>query len=448
MTREPAPQQPPACLTIAGSDSGGGAGIQADLKAMEAAGTFGTSAITAVTAQNTQGVERSFVLPIEEIQAQIDAVLDDIDIDAIKTGMLGTAEVINLVREAVEEATVPLVVDPVMVAASGDRLLDASAEEAYPDLIGNATLVTPNIDEAEVLTGESIDTKEEAIEAGETLLETGVEAALVKGGHLEEDDVHDILVTQETIEEFRHPRIASLATHGSGCTLASTIAARLAHGDELTEAVGNSLAAMERAVRYPIDIGDGPGAVHHLATIRNDAAKVRTFEAVHGIVDALVSADVARLIPEVGMNVVGVTPYGETIQDTVAVDGRITRTSMGVRTNAGIAFGASSHVAGFLLAVREHDPSVRFGVNCRLDGTIEEALASLDLSSEVVDLEVADVAEEQVVHAIFLDREAAPNAVVDHGGVGREPMLTLLASDAATLRDRVLAIADYLEYDS
>lgn len=438
MTRSPAPQQPPACLTIAGSDSGGGAGIQADLKAMEAAGAFGTSAITAVTAQHTQGVERSYVLPLEEIEAQIDAVLGDIDIGAIKTGMLGTTDVIELVRERVQEIPTPLVVDPVMVATSGDRLLDDSAESAYPKLIGEADIVTPNIDEAEVLTGGSIETTEDAIAAGESLLETGVGAALVKGGHLDVADVHDILVTRETIHEYRHPRVASRATHGSGCTLASTIAARLAHDDDIMDAVANSLASMERAVRYPIDIGEGPGSVHHMATVRNDAEKVRTFEAVHELVDALVRADVTPLVSEGGINVVGVTPYGEAIEDTAGVDGRITRTSMGIRTNAGITVGTRTQLARLLLDIRESHPSIRFGAACPLDTHVESALHSLDLAVTEISGNASDRGFDGTD---WTDAEEAPAAILDR----QEPSVTFLASEAAILQERLLAVAEHVE---
>ncbi len=451
-SRWPAPQSPPACLTIAGSDSGGGAGIQADLKAMEAAGAFGTSAITAVTAQHTRGVERSHVLPVDLIEAQIDAVRGDIDLDAVKTGMLGTADVVDLVARMALELSAPLVVDPVMVAASGDRLLDEDAEEAYPALVETARVVTPNVPEAEVLTGETIETPADAERAGQALCEVGADAALVKGGHLDGPAVTDVLVTEGGTRRFRHPRVDTDATHGSGCMLASTIAARLAHGDPIEEAVATSLARMDRAVRYPLDVGGGPGAVHHLAEIRNDAAVAETIEAVRGLVEALVTADVAPLVPEVGMNVVGVTPLAEDRSDSAAVDGRITRTSMGVRHNGGIAIAASSHVARFVLAIREHDHRIRFGINCRFDERIETALGKTTLTVGEYD---RDSQPESVARAdgstmawaagvVCEDRDGAPAAIIDRGAHGKEPILKLLAPDAGALRDRTLALADAL----
>lgn len=448
--RQAAPQAVPTCLTIAGSDSGGGAGIQADLKAMEAAGTFGTSAITAVTSQHTQGVERSFVLPLEEIAAQIDAVRSDIDVQAVKTGMLASADIIDLITQAFADSTIPLVVDPVMIATSGDRLLAPAAESAYATLIQEATIVTPNTDEATALTDHDIASPTDAIAAGKSLVDMGADAALVKGGHLEGDAVVDVLVTADTVRRFRHPRVDSNATHGSGCTLASTITARLAHGDSIEDAVGTSLASMDRAVRYPIDIGAGPGPVQHLASLRNDAARAETIEAVHDTVEALVRADVAPLIPEVGMNVVGVTPFAEDRGDSAAVDGRITRTSMGARANAGIAIGASSHVARFILAIREHDPAIRFGIDCRFDADIETAVHALPVTVGEYDRsdEPPAIAEQEgstmawAAKELVGDRQQAPDAIIDRGAHGKEPILKFLAQDAESLRNHTMALAD------
>jgi len=177
-TRRPAPVSKPTALTVAGSDSGGGAGVQADLKTIEAHGAFGTSAVTAVTAQHTRGVESTHVLPAGEVSAQMDAVLADFDVRAAKTGMLATAEIVRTVADRAATADFPLVVDPVMVAASGDRLLDPDAEDAYEGLVAEAALVTPNADEAAVLTGVAVEDRESAAAAGEALVEAGAAAAL------------------------------------------------------------------------------------------------------------------------------------------------------------------------------------------------------------------------------------------------------------------------------
>jgi len=190
MLRADAPATPPVVLTVAGSDSGGGAGIQADLKTIEAGGAFGTSAITSVTAQNTTGVADTHLLPTEQIAAQLGAVRDDFDVAAVKTGMLATTEIVELVTE--RAGTLPnLVVDPVMVATSGDRLLEPDAVDAYEGLLAEAALVTPNADETELLTGVEIGDPADAAAAGRELLDMGADAALLKGGHVPGDEVVD-----------------------------------------------------------------------------------------------------------------------------------------------------------------------------------------------------------------------------------------------------------------
>ena len=267
------PVSPPVALTIAGSDSGGGAGVQADLKSMTAHGVFGTAVVTATTAQNTRGVEAVEPVPADHVASQYAAVAEDFDIAAAKTGMLATAEIVETVTESVADAGVPLVVDPVMVAATGDRLLSPAAEDAYDDLIAASTLVTPNADEAAVLTGDPVETPADAERAGRELVARGADAALVKGGHLAVDDesVVDTLVRAEdadlarddpVVDRVESPRIDTDATHGSGCALSSAIAARLARGEPLRAAVETAVTEMTEAVRRGYDIGAGPGAVN------------------------------------------------------------------------------------------------------------------------------------------------------------------------------------------
>ena len=449
MTRRDAPVSPPVVLTIAGSDSGGGAGIQADLKTIEAGGAFGTTAITSVTAQNTTGVESTHVLPTGEIDAQCDAVVSDFDVAALKTGMLATAEVVDLVADRVRGTAAPAVVDPVMVAASGDRLLASEAESAYEDLIAEATLVTPNADEAAVLTGIDPVDESEAREAGERLVEMGADAALVKGGHIaagDAADVVDVLVTDERVETFRHPRVDTDATHGSGCTLSSAIATRMAHGDELVDAVAGGVDLLARAVRYNLDVGEGPGAVHHAVELRDRAARDDTAEAVEGVVRAFVDRNVGPLVPEVGTNVAGATSYAERPDETAAVEGRITRTPSGAEPTRGVRFGASTHVARLLLAAREHDPALRFAVNLRYDDGIAAALANLD--RPVAEFDPADDRVDSVEWGVETAIDAVdgtPAAVVDRGSYGTEPIAFVLAHSPDALVDRTLAVLDAVE---
>ncbi|MFB6133068.1 MAG: bifunctional hydroxymethylpyrimidine kinase/phosphomethylpyrimidine kinase [Halanaeroarchaeum sp.] len=448
--RRSAPVEKPVALAIAGSDSGGGAGIQADVKTMEAFGAFATTAITNVTAQNTRGVSSSHAIPVGEIEAQLDAVFDDMDVRAVKTGMLGTRDIVETVTEYLSGRAVPLVVDPVMVAASGDRLLEPAAEEAYERLIDTATVVTPNVDEVGVLTGTEPDTETAARASGQRIVEDGANAALVKGGHMSGDRVIDVLVTREDEFVFDHPRIETDATHGSGCTLSSAIAARLAHGDSLVDAVQTGVEFMKRALRYPHDVGSGPGAVHHLAEIRELAARSTTVDAVESVVDDLVEMNARPLVPEVGTNVVGATPYAETPAETAAVEGRITRLTNGIRPNRGVAFGASSHVARFLLAAREHDPALRFAANLRFDDDVESALSVLDPAIEI-DRSVEPRPDEEgatmhwTARTAFERAEETPAAVFDRGDVGKEAMTRVLASDPEALSERIRSLLAVLQ---
>jgi len=446
MTRNPTPVAPPVVVSIAGSDSGGGAGIQADLKTIEAGGAFGTSVITSVTAQNTTGVESTHVLPIEEIDAQSGAVFSDFDVAAIKTGMLATSDVIELVTERVAGSDAPAVVDPVMVAASGDRLLDRAAEDAYGSLLAEATLVTPNADEAEVLSGIEVTGSDSARDAGAAIVDAGAEAALVKGGHVPGDEVVDVLVTGEAVERIRHPRVETDATHGSGCTLSSAIATRLAQGESLTAAVEDGVDLLARAVRYNIDVGEGPGSVHHMVAARDRMDQSGTVERVSEIVRQFVRRDVGPLVPEVGMNVVGATPYAEVPADCVAVEGRISRTLDGVAPTRGVRVGAASHVASALLGARESDGAVRFAVNCRFDDGVEAALGSLEWTVAEFDRgdEPADRTERMGwgTRRALEGADTTPDAVVDPGGFGTEPTVLLVTREPATLVDRTVTLLD------
>jgi len=253
-------------LIIAGSDSGGGAGIQADIKAVMALGGYAATAITALTAQNTLGVHGVLPVPADFVRLQMDAVLDDIGADAVKTGMLGSAETVQAVAEALRRrsASMLLVIDPVMVAKGGARLLDDPAIAALRcDLLPLATLLTPNIPEAEALTGLTILDHAAARRAALALLELGAQAVLLKGGHMQGSVVQDILATPAGIEVIEAPRIDTRHTHGTGCTLASAAAAGLAQGMALPDAVRRATAYVHAAILAAPGLGAGHGPLGH-----------------------------------------------------------------------------------------------------------------------------------------------------------------------------------------
>ncbi|MFF5499708.1 bifunctional hydroxymethylpyrimidine kinase/phosphomethylpyrimidine kinase [Streptomyces aquilus] len=255
--------KPPCVLTVAGSDSGGGAGIQADLKTMLALGVHGMSVVTAVTAQNSLGVQGAWPLPVEVVRAQYRSVVDDIGVQAVKTGMLASAELVEAVAELLAGTDAPAVVDPVGVSKHGDSLLAASAlESVRTRLLPAATVATPNLDEVAQLTGVRVESEGDLRRAAEAVLSYGPKWVLIKGGHLAGDAV-DLLTDGSEEHWLRAPRHDNRHTHGTGCTLASAIAAELAKRRSVPEAVAEAKAYVTGAIKGGFALGDGIGPVDH-----------------------------------------------------------------------------------------------------------------------------------------------------------------------------------------
>ncbi|MFC7735914.1 bifunctional hydroxymethylpyrimidine kinase/phosphomethylpyrimidine kinase [Roseomonas sp. GCM10028921] len=255
-------------LIVAGSDSGGGAGIQADIKAVTALGAYAATAVTALTAQDTRGVRAVHSVPLDFLQLQIRMSLEDIGADCIKTGMLADAATIDAVCDALAGCGVRLVADPVMVAKGGARLLEPGAVETLKRrLMPLATVLTPNLPEAEVLSGMSIPDAQTMEHAAEVLMTLGVPAVLLKGGHLDGPVVRDVLATEDGLEVFESPRINTPHTHGTGCTLASAIAAGLAQGLGLRDSVARARTYVEAAIRSAPGYGHGHGPLDHAVTV-------------------------------------------------------------------------------------------------------------------------------------------------------------------------------------
>lgn len=254
----------PVAMTIAGSDSGGGAGVQADLKTFSALGVFGASTLTAITAQNTVAVTAVHEIPTDVIAAQIEAVVSDIGVDAVKTGMLSSSSIVEVVARELERHEIQnLVVDPVMVAKSGDPLLKEEAVESMrTSLVPLAALVTPNIPEAEALTGLEIRTDEDMREAARQILSMGARAVVIKGGH-RDGPATDLLYDGTEFREFTSERFDTVNTHGTGCTFASASAAGLAQGKSVVESVAQAKEYVTEAIRSSYPLGRGHGPVHH-----------------------------------------------------------------------------------------------------------------------------------------------------------------------------------------
>lgn len=262
------PKTPPTALTIAGSDSSGGAGIQADLKTFAALGVYGATAITAVTAQNTRGVRAVHAIPPEIVASQIDAVLDDLDVGAIKIGMIFSAQIAHVVAVCLARwLRIPVILDPVMIATSGDRLIDdAAITELVSALLPRCLCVTPNLAEAAVLSGHAVATNEtEMLEQARIILGRGARSVLIKGGHRDGDDCVDLLVSNQGSKRYAARRIDTRNLHGTGCTLSAAIAAGIANGLGLEQAVGAAKRYLTAAIDAARDraVGHGAGPVHH-----------------------------------------------------------------------------------------------------------------------------------------------------------------------------------------
>ncbi len=442
----------PVAITIAGSDSGGGAGIQADLKTFAALGVHGAVAITSVTAQNTYSVKGVQDLDPEMVRLQIRAVAEDMGIDAGKTGMLHTEEIIEAVSEEASRHGFPLVVDPVMVAKSGAPLLKPEAVEALKRvLLPKAAVVTPNRLEAERLAGMEIRGVEDAKEAALEISSLGPEAVVVKGGHLEGGEAVDILLFEGSFTLLKAPRLEVRTDHGTGCSFSAAIAAGLARGLRIPRAVEEAKRLITLAIKFGLNIGKGHGPVNPLAHLYREASRHRVFLCVdeaRALLEA--SPSVSGVTPEVGMNVAMAIPYPEGPEDIAALPGRMVKALNGVRAVMPPRFGASSHLARYILEISRYDPSKRAAVNIRFS---EEALRLLEgrgltTSYYEREREPEDIKRKEGMTIPWGVKEAykrlgrPPDVIYHRGDVGKEPMIVLLGRDARELARIVVEVAE------
>jgi len=442
----------PLALTIAGSDSGGGAGIQADLKTFAALGVHGMSAITAITAQNTVDVTAIQDIDTAVIEAQIRAVADDIGVDAAKTGMLHTPEIIRVVADLIQEYGFTVVVDPVMISKSGAALLKPESKDTLiKKLLPIAKVVTPNSMEAEALSGVSVKTLEDAKRAAEIIAERGVEAVVVKGGHLfSEEKAIDLLYYKGDFHEFVAERHETKDTHGTGCSFASAIAAELAKGKGVIDAVDIAKKFVNTAIMYGLRIGKGSGPLNPMANLINKAEKFAVLDNVRKAIEIIESTpEIVKLFPEVQINIGMGLPYATGPADFVAVPGRIVRMPYGVKASSCPRYGASAHVARTVLAVKQYNNAIRAGMNILYTEEAIKACKEIGLTVSFYDRreepdEIKDVegmttkwGAEQAVKRIG----KAPDAIYHFGDWGKEPMIVLLGRDAVEIAERAAQIA-------
>lgn len=445
----------PVAITIAGSDSGGGAGIQADLKTFAALGVHGTVAVTSVTAQNTCSVEAVEDLNPEIIREQIRAVAEDLSIDAGKTGMLHTAEIIRAVASEVSKYNFPLVVDPVMVAKSGVPLLELKTINTLKEhLLSLATVVTPNKYEAERLSGMEIRGLKEAEVAAEKISEMGPKAVVVKGGHFEGAEAIDILFYKGEIIKYSSPRMDVKTTHGTGCSFSAAIAAELAKGKSIPAAVEKAKEVVSLGIRFGLKIGKGYGPANPMVLLYRESSRysvLTNVEEAKALIES--SPYVMKFIPEVGMNVAMAIPYAESISDVAAVDGRIVKTSKGARAIGGAKFGCSSHLAKYILEIVKHDLEKRAAINFKFSEEIIHILerrglliSSYDRSKEPKEIkEVEGMTIPWGVKEAIKKVGKAPDVIYHKGDMGKEPMIVIFGREARDLAELAIQIGKEVE---
>jgi hydroxymethylpyrimidine kinase/phosphomethylpyrimidine kinase len=434
-------------LTIAGSDSGGGAGIQADLKAITLLGGYGMSVITALTAQNTVGVQGIHEVPGRFVEKQIDSVLSDIGADAIKTGMLANREIIEAVSQKIKQYQVKkVVVDPVMISKSGASLLRKDAQESLiKKLIPLAWVVTPNLMEASALTGLKVNSLEGMKKAAHLIYGLGAKYVVVKGGHLKGMAV-DLLYNGRNFSEMEGPRIESKNTHGTGCTFASAIATLLARGDTVDEAVRRAKTFITMAIQSGLSLGKGTGPTNPSAYVVREMERYRVIRELRRAVEILKEENIGYLIPEVSSNLGYALPQAEGIEDVAAFPGRIVRFKDSVATHSDPEFAASQHVANIILTVMKFDPEYCSAMNIRYS---KENLAQLKRKHFLIGhfdrrLEPKRVKEEEGsslewgVKEVLKKMKRVPDFIYDEGDVGKEPMIRVLGREPMEVVQKIL----------
>ena len=413
---------------------------------------YGMSAITSITAQNTKEVSKIMDASPEVIRAQIRAVVDDIGVDAAKTGMLHTGTIINAVASELKRYEFPLVVDPVMVSKGGSALLLPEARDTLiAKIIPIATVVTPNVPEAEVLSGLKIRNLDDAEKAGRSILRMGAEAVVVKGGHMPVGNKSiDILVIKGNVLRIEAQWVATKNTHGTGCCFSAAITANLAEGLEIEESVKAAKKFVTKAIELGLPIGKGHGPVNPAGQLYLDAQKMEVLSNLQMAVEAIESCpEFAHLIPESQSNIVMALPEAKSIDDVAGIPGRIVRIGNKVRVSSAPAFGASSHVAKMVLVAMKYDDRIRSAMNIKYHTSLirvaktKFAVSSYDRREEPKEIKMQEGksttwgAEQAIKKA-----GKVPDVIYHEGDWGKEPMVVVLGEDAEDVVKKVIVLAE------
>lgn len=447
-----AKQSLPCVLTIAGSDSGGGAGIEADLKTFAALQVYGTCVITAVTAQNTQGVYDIYSIPAETVRKQLEAVLSDIPIKSAKTGMLYSKEVVETIANLMGKTGIPMVVDTVFKSGSGDPLISEDARDALVRiLLPKALVVTPNLSEAEGIAGIKIKNIDDMKKAGEIISKFGPKVVVIKGGHLVGETVTDLFYSDGAYEAYTRHRVET-QPHGAGCTFSAAVAAFLARDLTIKESVEAAEKYMETCVVYSLDIGKGRKPVHQMAKLYNEAERLSVMEDVRAAAEKIeANPEFLPYIAGVGTQVAMALPYASSKEHIAAVKGRIIKSSGRSRVTGPVEFGASTHMASAILTATKRDPTVRASLNLRYVPELISAFRGLGYTAskfsrqrepkEIKMIEGGTLSWGTEYAIEKLGR--VPDVIFDVGEPGKEPMIRVFGKSATeTVKKALAAIRD------
>ncbi|MCX6666658.1 MAG: bifunctional hydroxymethylpyrimidine kinase/phosphomethylpyrimidine kinase [Euryarchaeota archaeon] len=428
-------------LSIAGSDPSGGAGIQADLKAFTTLGLHGVTAITCITAQNTKRVKTIHKLPVQRIESQIDTILEDMQPDAAKTGMLYDKEIVNMVAEKIKQYRMKTVVDPVMVATSGDTLSKNAFVKALKNkLIPISYMVTPNIQEANALTGRKINDVNDAKKACKEIQELGPNYVLIKGGHLKGKNAEDVLFDGKDFTVFSLPMIPDRLAHGSGCTLSALITGFLALEEKPVEAVRKAKHVLWNMIDEGYKPGKGADVLNFSWNAMTEMPSYFTTNEHFAVwlelkkaVDDLLTLLPRDFIPEVGMNVGYALQDAKKLEDICAINGRIVKTKDKPVRYGSIEFGVSKHVASIILAAMKFDRKTRCAMNLKYSDENIEKCKKIEFKIGTFDRiqeprEVKSTMEWGTTKAIQ-KLGFTPDIIYDTGGKGKEPMIRILGKN-------------------
>ena len=436
-------------LTIAGSDSGGGAGIQADLKTFSALGVFGKTVITSITSQNTLGVQAVDDLPVSVVENQLKSILEDGKCQAVKTGMLGNEQIVDRVASLLKRYRVKnLVVDPVMFSSSGKKLLTPAGVEMMKErLFPLAHLVTPNIKEAEILSGIKIRLPADRKRAARKILKLGVRAVVITGGHLK-GKPEDLFLDNSGLEILSSERLSESDPHGTGCVFSSAITAGLASGKKVLPAVIDAKDFIGRAILGEVISGNGNASVEPLSSLYRENEKAQVMAGMNRALRVFREERIGELVPEVQTNIGLALSGAKCHADVLAIPGRVIKNGQDIFTGAEPEFGGSRHVANIVLTVMRHDPEKRAVMNIKYTDellkicrSLKFKIASFDRADEPKKVRVREGSSlEWGTQKALVDYGSVPDIIYDLGGIRKEEMIRVIAEDIESLTDKILKI--------